>query len=114
MNQFQSLRVEYYPDEDKPVYNQNVERITTERKEVICILFAEAEPGKWVHGYTVYWANGRISTLSPSLCNGYFRSKNDAKLFTLGFFLEYKEYFQPETVESIRNKIKELSQIRLF
>lgn len=112
-NPFNSLRVEDYSDADVCREFQTV-CITHSRNEVINILVAEAEPGKWVHGYSVFWANGRTSTLHPSLSNGYFHSERDAKLFVLGFMSQYLPFFDPESAEAIKNNIKELSQNSLF
>jgi hypothetical protein len=78
------------------------------------LLIAEAVPGKFVQGYSVFWANGRSSMQQPSLVNGYFRSATDAMLFTLGFMQQYLTYFLPETAEAIKQKIKVLSQSTLF
>lgn len=110
---YESLRHEEYPDA-MPVRTFSTENISPEKDETINLLTAEAEPGKWVGGYSVFWKDGRQSYLAPSLANGWFSSAREAKLFYLGFMTGYEAHFTPENREAIRQSITKYSQACLF
>lgn len=110
---FESLRHEEYPDA-MPVREYQTETVSPGRDETVNLLIAEAEPGKWVGGYAVFWLNGRRSFLAPSLANGWFSSAREAKLFYLGFMAGYLKWFTPENRIAIRDLISRYSQSVLF
>lgn len=112
-SKFDYLRHEEYPDAD-PVTAYSSETISSCRDEMISIRFAEAEPGKWVGGYAVYWKNGRQSFKTPSLSDGWFSTARETKLFYLGFFLCYLEYFTHDNQCAITEAINKYSQSTLF
>lgn len=112
-SRFEHLRHEEYPDA-APLTSYSSENISPDRNEVICILFAEAEPGKWVGGYSVFWKNGRQSMKTPSLADGWFSSARETKLFYLGFMLNYLKYFTEDNQFAIKEAVNKYSQSTLF
>jgi hypothetical protein len=112
-NQYRNLLVEDYCDAADLV-DYKVSHITNDSREIIEVLYAEYEPGKYAAGYRVYWANKRISFRLPNPSNGYFRSERDAKLYILGFMMVYSAWFLPETVTDIKDNITKLSINTLF
>lgn len=112
-SRFEHLRHEEYPDA-APVASYYSENISLDRTETIHIHFAEAERGKWVGGYSVFWKNGRQSLKIPSLADGWFSSAREAKLFYLGFMLGYLEFFTGENQFAIKEAVNKYSQSTLF
>lgn len=85
-------------------------RITSNDDEIIDIYYAEAAPGKWCHGYRVYWANGRQSYLTPSPANGWFASAREAQLYVLGFMNNYRQFFLPVSQSALTLAMNKLLQ----
>ncbi len=83
-------------------------------KEKIYILTAKVCEGKWIAGYIYYRGNGKQSSLMPKLSNGWFSSEDDAKLYYIGYFLEFKEYLSKEIIEQLLKKKGFLLQKPLF
>lgn len=112
-SRFEYLRHEEYPDA-APVTTYSSENISPDRTETIHIHYAEAEPGKWVGGYSVFWKNGRQSLKIPSLADGWFSSSREAKLFYLDFMLNYLEFFTEDNQFAIKEAVNKYSQSTLF
>ena len=112
-SRFEHLRHEEYPDA-APVTTYSSENISPDRTETIHIHYAEAKPGKWVGGYSVFWKNGRQSLMIPSLADGWFSSSREAKLFYLGFMLNYLEFFTEDNQFAIKEAVNKYSQSTLF
>lgn len=112
-SRYEYLRHEEYPDA-APVTTYSSENISPDRTETIHLHYAEAEPGKWVGGYSVFWKNGRQSLKIPSLSDGWFSSSREAKLFYLGFMLNYLEFFTEDNQFAIKEAVNKYSQSTLF
>lgn len=113
-NPYEHLRHEEYPD-SAPETQYSAYCVSDHPDEQVSILLAEPVPGRWVGGYSVYWANRRRhSFLQPSLTNGWFASRRDAILFYLGFFSTYLAHFIPLNQDAIRRAIGRNSQTSII
>lgn len=114
LNPFENLRHEEYPDA-VPETQFSTYCVSDHPAEQISILLAEPLPGRWVAGYSVYWANGRRhSYLEPSLSNGWFSSRRNAILFYLGFMKGYLRHFIQPNQLAIEHAISRNSQTSIF
>lgn len=97
----------------EPVDSQVTWTITECSSETITI-FASMLPDKsWVYGYLVRWANGRTSVKRPSPELGKFRTQREAKLYAIGFMLQYLDCFTESTRLDIKKAESALLQSNL-
>lgn len=112
-NQYEHLKIDCLT-EVLSVTIQDTLTVTNSRDETIKIYTSKLDSGNWVYGYSVYWANGRTSYKVPATENGLFRTQREACLYAIGFMLIYKDYFLPETKQSLFQIEAELLQAGLF
>ena len=112
-NPYEYLKVDCLADVE-PVEPQSTWIITDSDNERITIYTSQLDSGYWVYGYMVNWARNRISTQTPTASLGLFNSQREAKLYAVGFFKLYLDYFLDETKESIRLAETSLLQASLF
>lgn len=99
---------------DAPIKEVYSFKVTDSRVETVIIYSAVHPSGLWIYGYLVCWANGRCSSMDPSVENGSFRSQNDAILYAIGFMKLYLEYFTAETQAALIAAESRFSQATLF
>lgn len=112
-NPYEYLKIDCLEDVDT-VEAQSTWIITDCDDERITIYTSVLEDGSWVYGYTVNWSRNRISTKKPTASLGRFKSQREAKLYAIGFFKLYLDYFIDDTKESLRRAEASLLQASLF
>lgn len=112
-NPYEYLKIDCLADVE-PVDYQSKWIITDSDNEQIIIYTSQLDSGYWVYGYMVNWARNRISVQKPSAALGQFNSQREAKLYAVGFFKLYLDYFLAETKDSIILAESSLLQGSLF
>ena len=112
-NPYEYLKVDCLEDV-KPVEAQYPWTITNCDDERVTIYTSSLEDGSWVYGYMVCWARKRVSIQEPTASLGIFRTQREAKLYAIGFFKLYFDYFIDESKEAIRIAEASLLQASLF
>lgn len=102
-----------YKGEANEVPDPSRLRISGEH-ETIDILSSQIEPGVFVSGFIVYWADGRISQKIPSTAYGVFPSERESRLWVIGYMLTYKQHFTDDVVSQLRQQERILAQQVLF
>ena len=112
-NPYENLKIDSLEDVE-PVDAQSSWVITSCDNERITIYTSVLDNGSWVYGYQVNWARNRRSEQKPTASLGLFKSQREAKLYAIGFFKLYLDYFINETKEALRHAEASLLQASLF
>lgn len=82
--------------------------------EVVRLLTAEVEPGKWAVGYDLWFTNGRRAHRAPNLAFGWGGSERVVMLWMTGYCLSWGRYFTPEAREALLKEQSKWRTLSLF
>ena len=83
-------------------------------REVVRLLTAEVEPGRWVVGYDLYFADGRSAHRVPNLAWGWGGSERVVMLWMTGYCLSWGKFFTAEARESLQREQQRWRTLSLF
>ena len=82
--------------------------------EIVRLLTAEVEPGKWAVGYDLYFADGRSAHRVPNLAWGWGGSERVVMLWMTGYCLSWGKFFSADACEALRREQQKWKQLNLF
>ena len=82
--------------------------------EIVRLLTAEVEPGKWAVGYDLWFADGRNARRVPNLAWGWGGSERVVMLWITGYCLSWGRYFTPEAREALQREQLKWRTLSLF
>ena len=82
--------------------------------EIIRLLTAEIEPGKWAVGYGLYFTDGRSAHRVPNLAWGWGGSERVVMLWMTGYCLSWGKFFTPEAREALLREQRKWRELSLF
>ena len=83
-------------------------------REIIRLLTAEIEPGKWAVGYDLYFADGRSAHRVPNLAWGWGGSERVVMLWMTGYCLSWGKFFSAEAREALSREQLKWRALSLF
>lgn len=83
-------------------------------REILRLLTAEVEPGKWAVGYDLYFADGRSAHRVPNLACGWGGSERVVMLWMTGYCLSWGKFFTPEAREALSKEQRKWRELSLF